>query len=214
MVYNLFIILIGVALVKHLGIAAFSYGVVIGAVLNFAVQIPALRRVGVKYTFSFDYRDKGFRQIMILMIPVLAGLGVVQFNLFITQNLSSGLGAGTISALNLAQKIMNLPIGIFAVSIATAIFPTMTALTARGELEMFKRSSSLGLRAIFLVTIPASLGLMAIGEPLIKLLFQQGEFTSAMANVTNEALFFYFAFLLHFKSGNAIVFLLALNSRR
>lgn len=191
LVYNLFIILIGVALVKQLGIAAFSYGVVIGAILNFAVQIPALRKVGVKYTFSFDYRDKGFRQIMILMIPVLAGLGGVQFNLFVTQHLSSGLGAGTISALNLAQKIMNLPVGIFAVSIATAIFPTMTALTARGELEMFKRSSSLGLRAIFLVTIPASLGLMAIGEPLIKLLFQQGEFTSAMATVTNEALFFY-----------------------
>lgn len=191
LVYNLFIILVGVALVKHLGIAAFAYGVVIGAVLNFAVQIPALRKVGMKYTFSFDYRDEGFRQIMILMIPVLAGLGVVQLNLFVTQHLSSGLGAGTISALNLAQKIMNLPVGIFAISIATAIFPTMTALTARGELEMFKRTSSLGLRAIFLVTIPASLGLMAIGEPLIKLLFQQGEFTPAMAAVTNDALFYY-----------------------
>jgi len=191
LVYNLCIILFGMAFVKQLGIAAFSFGVVIGAVLNFAVQIPALRKVGMKYTFSFDYRDKGFRQIMILMIPVLAGLGVVQLNLFVTQNLSSGLGAGTISALNLAQRIMNLPIGIFAVSIATAIFPTMTALTARGELGMFKRSSSLGLRAIFLVTIPASLGLMAIGEPLIKLLFQQGQFTPAMATATNEALFFY-----------------------
>lgn len=191
LVYNLFIILIGMAFVKQLGIAAFSYGVVIGAALNFLVQVPALRRVGLKYTFSFDYHDKGFRQIMILMVPVLAGLGVVQLNLFVTQNLSSGLGSGTISALNLAQRIMNLPIGVFAVSIATAIFPTLTALTARGELDMFKRSSSLGLRAIFLVTIPASLGLMAIGEPLIRLLFQQGEFTSAMVTATNEALFFY-----------------------
>lgn len=191
LVYNLLIIIVGVALVNQIGIAAFSYGVVIGAALNFLVQIPALRRVGLKYTFSFDYRDQGFRQIMVLMIPVLAGLGVVQLNLFVTQNLSSGLGSGTISALNLAQRIMNLPIGIFAVSIATAIFPTLTTLTARGELDMFKRTSSLGLRAIFLVTIPASLGLMAIGEPLIKLLFQQGEFTSAMAIATNEALFYY-----------------------
>lgn len=191
LVYNLLIIVVGVALVKQMGIAAFSYGVVIGAALNFLVQIPALRRVGLKYTFSFDYRDNGFRQIMILMIPVLAGLGVVQLNLFVTQNLSSGLGSGTISALNLAQRIMNLPIGIFAVSIATAIFPTLTTLTARGELDQFKRTSSLGVRAIFLVTIPASLGLMAIGEPLIKLLFQQGEFTAAMASATNDALFYY-----------------------
>lgn len=191
LVYNLLIIVVGVALVKQMGIAAFSYGVVIGAALNFLVQIPALRRVGLKYTFSFDYRDNGFRQIMILMIPVLAGLGVVQLNLFVTQNLSSGLGSGTISALNLAQRIMNLPIGIFAVSIATAIFPTLTTLTARAELDQFKRTSSLGVRAIFLVTIPASLGLMAIGEPLIKLLFQQGEFTAAMASATNDALFYY-----------------------
>ncbi|MGR6835410.1 murein biosynthesis integral membrane protein MurJ [Syntrophomonas erecta] len=191
LVYNLVIIVVGIALVDKLGIAAFSYGVVIGAILNFVVQIPALKRVGLKYYFTFDFRNKGFRQIMILMIPVLAGLGVVQLNLFVTQNLSSGLGSGTISALNLAQRIMNLPIGIFAVSIATAIFPTMTMLTARGEINQFKRTTSLGIRAVFLVSIPASLGLIAIGEPLIKLLFEQGEFTSAMASATNQALLYY-----------------------
>lgn len=191
LVYNLIIIVVGIALVNRLGIAAFSYGVVAGAVLNFVVQIPALKRVGMKYYFSFDYKDKGFRQIMILMVPVLAGLGVVQLNLFVTQNLSSGLGSGTISALNLAQRIMNLPMGIFAVSIATAVFPTLTALTARGEIDMFKRTSSLGLRAIFLVSIPASLGLIALGEPIIRLLFEQGEFTASMVTATNEALIFY-----------------------
>ncbi|MDD4550455.1 MAG: murein biosynthesis integral membrane protein MurJ [Syntrophomonadaceae bacterium] len=191
LVYNLVIIVVGVALVDQIGIAAFSYGVVLGAILNFVVQIPALRRVGMKYYFNFDYKDTGFHQIMILMVPVLAGLGVVQLNLFVTQNLSSGLGSGTISALNLAQRIMNLPIGIFAVSIATAVFPTLTALTARGELDMFKRTGSLGLRAIFLVSIPASLGLIAIGEPLISLLFQQGEFTASMVTATNEALIYY-----------------------
>jgi putative peptidoglycan lipid II flippase len=191
LVYNLVIIIVGVLLVDHLGIAAFSYGVVLGAVLNFAVQIPALRKVGMKYYWSLDYKDKNFRQILMLMIPVLAGLGVVQLNLFVTQNLSSSLGAGTISAINLAQRIMNLPVGIFAVSIATAIFPTLTSLTALGEIELFKRTSSLGVRAIFLVSIPASLGLMAIGEPLIRLLFYQGEFTLSMVRVTNEALFYY-----------------------
>jgi len=191
LVYNLVIIVIGVLFVKQLGIAAFSYGVVIGAVLNFVVQIPALRRVGLKYHPSLDTKDGGFRQIMVLMVPVLLGLGVVQLNLFVTQNISSTLGSGTISALNLAQKIMNLPIGIFAVSIAIAIFPTLTTLAARGEMAMFKQSTSLGLRAIFLVSMPASLGLVAIGEPLIKLLFEQGEFTSAMAVTTNEALIFY-----------------------
>jgi len=189
--YNLLIIVIGIMLVKPLGIAAFSYGVVIGAVLNFAIQIPALRRVGIKYHFSWDYKNPGFTQIMLLMVPVLVGLSVVQLNLFVTQNLASSVGEGMISALNLAQKIMNLPIGIFGVAIATAIFPTLTALTARGEMASFRRTSSLGLRAIFMVTVPAAVGLVALGEPLIKLLFQQGEFTSAMSQITFQILVYF-----------------------
>lgn len=191
LLYNVAIIGVGLALVDQLGIAAFSYGVVLGAVVNFLVQIPALRRIGMKYYFCFDYRDEGFKQIMMLMIPVLAGLGAVQLSLFVTQNLASGLAPGTVSALALAQRVMNLPLGIFAVSIGVAIFPTLTALSARGEMEMFKRSSSLGIRAVFLLTIPASLGLIAIGDPLIRLLFEQGEFTSNAVLVTNEALRYY-----------------------
>ncbi|MEN6460646.1 MAG: murein biosynthesis integral membrane protein MurJ [Syntrophomonas sp.] len=191
LVYNLVIILIGIAFFKEFGIAAFSYGVVIGAILNFIVQIPALRKVGMKYYFSFDSRNEGFRQIMVLLIPVIAGLGVVQVNLFVTQNLSSGIGPGMIGALNLAQKLMNLPLGIFAVSIGTAVFPTMTMLMAKGELAAFKRTTSLGTRAVFLVTIPASLGLMAVGEPVLKLLFEQGKFTSSMVSATSQALTYY-----------------------
>ncbi len=187
-IYNLLIIVIGILLVKQLGIAAFSYGVVIGSVLNFAIQIPALRRVGIKYHFSWDYKNPGFMRIMILMIPVLVGLSVVQINLFVTQNLASSVGEGMISALNLAQKIMNLPIGIFAVAIATAVFPTLTALTARGDMRKFRSTNSMGLRAIFLVTIPASAGLVALGEPLIKLLFEQGKFTAAMSSITFQVL--------------------------
>lgn len=191
LVYNLVIIVVGVAFAKTIGIQAFAWGVVLGAILNFAVQIPALRRVGMKYTPSFDFRDPGFRQIMLLMVPVIAGLGVVQFNLFVTQNLSSGLGGGTVTSLNLAQKVMNLPIGIFATSIATAVFPTMTALAARGELAQFKRTTSLGTRAIFLVTIPAAAGLIAISEPLIKLLFLQGKVTASAAETIGQALAYY-----------------------
>jgi len=191
LVYNLAIIVVGVLFMQTLGVAAFSYGVVIGAALNFMVQIPALRRVGIKYHFSLDLKDDGFRQIIVLMLPVLLGLGVIQLNLFVTQNISSTLGSGTISALNLAQKVMNLPIGIFAVSIAIAMFPTLTTLAARGKMDLFKQNTSLGLRAIFLVSIPASLGLIAVGEALIKLLFQQGEFTSMMTATTNQALAYY-----------------------
>lgn len=191
LVYNLVIILVGVAFYNEFGIAAFSYGVVLGAALNFAVQIPALRQVGMKYYWSFDYHNEGFHQIIVLFIPVLAGLGVAQLNLFVNQNLASGLGPGMIGALNLAQKIMNLPLGIFAVSIATAVFPTMTMLAARGEFDSFKRTTSLGIRAVLLISLPAAFGLAALGEPFIRLLFEQGQFTHEMVVVTNQALVYY-----------------------
>lgn len=189
-VYNLIIIMVGVLLYKQYGILAFSYGVVAGAALNFMIQIPSLRRVGLKYYFSFNYKNPGFIKTISLMLPVMLGLGVVQLNPFVTQNLASTLGPGMISALDLAQKIMNLPIGIFATPIATAIFPTLTALTARGEMASFLRTSSLGLRAILLVIIPASFGLMAIGEPIIDLLFKYGNFTDAMGKLVFLALLY------------------------
>lgn len=191
LIYNLVIIVVGVALFKEYGIAAFSYGVVLGAALNFLVQVPALRKVGMKYYWSLDFHNKGFREIIILFVPVLAGLGVAQLNLFVNQNLASGLGPGMIGALNLAQRIMNLPLGIFAVSIATAVFPTMTMLAAKGEMESFKRTTSLGIRAVMLISIPAAGGLIALAEPIIKLLFEQGKFTAQMASVTGQALIYY-----------------------
>ena len=189
--YNLMIILVGVALYKPYGIIAFSYGVVTGAALSFMIQIPALRSVGVRYHFSWDIHNQGFKQIMLLMIPVMVGLGVVQLNPFVTQNLASNLGPGTISILDLAQKIINLPIGIFATPIAIAFFPTLTALTAQGKTSSFLRTSSLGLRAILLVSIPSTIGIMTLGDPLVKVLFKHGNFTEAMAHLVYIALLYF-----------------------
>lgn len=191
LLYNLTIIICGVWMAETFGIAAFSLGVALGSILSFMVQIPALKRVGLRYYLSFDLRNRSFQEIMTLMVPMVAGLGVVQFNLFVAQNLASNLGPGVLSALKLAQRIMNLPIGIFAVSIGTVLFPTLTVLSAKGEWGLFKRSTSLGLRAIFFLTLPATLGLMAIGENAVTLLFQHGNFTPAMTWLTSQALFYY-----------------------
>jgi putative peptidoglycan lipid II flippase len=189
--YNIGIIVIGLAMAHVWGIKAFAIGVVIGALFNLLVQVPSLLRNGIKYYPSFDLRHPGFRQIMILMLPVLIGLSVTQINLFVTQNLASGLAEGSISALRLAQRIMQLPIGIFGISIAMAVFPSMTAQVERNELINFKRTFSLGLRGIFLITIPAGVGLIALREPIIQLFFQQGKFTAADTSSTAWALLFY-----------------------
>ena len=191
LVYNVVIIIVGFLFYERLGIAAFSYGVALGAALNLAVQIPALKKVGIRYRFTLQTGNPGFVRIVRLMVPVMAGLGVAQLNLFVTQNIASHLGSGVLSSLNLAQRIMNLPVGIFAVSIGTALFPTLASLIAKGEREEFRRYTSLGIRATVLLGIPASLGLLAVGQPLVSLLFQQGEFTADMVESTTQVLNYY-----------------------
>ncbi|MEA4925748.1 MAG: murein biosynthesis integral membrane protein MurJ [Syntrophomonadaceae bacterium] len=189
--YNVGIIVVGMCLAREIGIMAFSIGVVVGSVLNLAVQIPALLKAGMRYYPSFNLRHPGFKQIMILMVPILLGLSISQINLLVTQNLASGLAEGSISALRLAQRLMQLPIGIFGIPIAMAVFPSMNLQVVRNEINDFKRTFSLGLRAIFLITIPASVGLLALREPIIGLLFQQGRFTASDTVSTGLVLAFY-----------------------
>lgn len=191
LIYNVFIILVGMILVHRCGIVAFAYGVVLGAAISFLIQVPSLRRVGLQYSFSLSPRDPGFQRIIFMMIPVMIGLGVGQFNSFVTQNLASGMGAGIVTSLNLAQKIINFPQGIFAVSIAAAIFPTLSALVAQRDWSSFSKVSSLGLRSVLIIMIPAAVGLVVIGQPLLALCFQQGNFTAEMTQMTYQVLFFY-----------------------
>lgn len=189
--YNLGIIVVGLILSPYLGIMGFAIGVVAGAAFNFAVQFPALFKLGLRYHPVIDLKHPGVRKIGALVIPVLIGLSVTQFNLFVNQNLGSHLPEGMISALRAAQRIMQLPIGVFAVAIAVAIFPTLTGHAARNEKEDFRKSMSLGVRTIIFVTLPAAIGLMALKTPVVRLLFQQGRFTVEDTEATAYALLFY-----------------------
>ena len=192
-VYNAGIISVGFFFSHFLnwGITGFALGVVAGAVLNFLVQLPALLKIGWRYQLVLDLNHPGVRKIGTLILPVLIGLSVTHFNLFVNQNLGSNLPSGMISALRVAQRIMQLPIGVFAVAIAVAVFPTLTGQVARVEIEQFKKTMSLGIRTIFLITIPASLGLIVLRVPVVRLLFEQGRFTAADTEATALALLFY-----------------------
>ncbi|NPV29242.1 MAG: murein biosynthesis integral membrane protein MurJ [Firmicutes bacterium] len=189
--YNLAVVLVGWTLAPYLGIAAYSLGVVLGAVLNFAVQLPPLFRLGLRYRPVLELKHPGVRQIGALVVPVLVGLSVSQFNLFVSQNLASGLPGGLLAALKTAQRLMQLPLGIFAAAIGTAIFPTLTGQAARREWAQFRRTASLGIRTVNFLTIPAAAGLIALGLPVIRLLFEAGKFTPENTQATATALFYY-----------------------
>lgn len=189
--YNLGIIVVGLLLAPRFSIIGFSIGVVAGAAMNFGVQFPALLKLGLRYRPIIDLQHPGVRKIGTLIIPVLIGLSVTHFNLFVNQNLGSSLPEGMISALRTAQRIMQLPIGVFAIAIAMATFPTLTGQAARQEREEFKRTMSLGLRTIIFVTLPSAVGLIALKIPVVRLLFQQGNFTPENTSATAYALLFY-----------------------
>ena len=198
--YNLGIIVGGLLLAAPIesrwpgyGIAGFSIGVVLGAMINFFVQVPALKKVGFHYFFSFDFRHPGVKKLMALMVPVFIGLSASEVNLFINQALASDLSPGMLAALKTGQRLMQLPIGIFAIAIAVAVFPTMTAHVARGEMDDFRKSASLGLRSVLFITIPAAVGLAVLRIPLVRFMyeFKTGAFTAASTIATADALFYY-----------------------
>ena len=198
--YNLGIILGGLLLAAPIerlfpgyGIAGFSVGVVLGAMLNFLVQFIAILRLGLHYSFSMDLRHPGVRDLLLLIVPVFIGLAASQFNLFVNQNLASGLSEGLVSALRMAQRLMQLPITLFGITVGVAFFPTMTELAAKFQLDDFKRTVSMGLRTVIFVTIPASFGLAALAKPMIRFMyeFKSGAFTAEDTDNTAYALIFY-----------------------
>lgn len=196
--YNLLIVLCGFFLAKPLeanfpgyGIAGFSIGVVAGSLLYFVAQIPALRRVHLRYRPSWSLDHPGFRRLIALMIPALITFSVSYVNQLINTILASGLNDGAITALSNAQKFINLPTGVFAASIAMTIFPSMTQHAALHELDDFKKLVSYGIRMVVYICLPAAVGLMALGEPVVRLLFEHGQFTAADTVITGEAIDFY-----------------------
>lgn len=190
-VYNLAIIVFGLALAYKFGIAAFAIGVVAGHVGNFFLQTPVLIKKGLRYRPVINLRHPGVKRLFVLMIPAFIGLAANQINLIINQNLASGLSDGSITALRMANRLMWLPLGVFATSIGVAVFPTLTAQVARGEISEFKKTFSMGVRSIFLVIIPAAVGLMVLSQPIVRLLFQQGLFGPEATQRTAYALVFY-----------------------
>jgi len=189
--YNTAIIVAGWILSIKLGILGFSIGVVFGALLNFSVQIPALVKIGIKYKPLVDLNHPGVKKIMILLLPVLIGLSVNHFNHFVDQYLASTLSEGLVSALRAGQRLMQLPVGIFAISVALAFFPTLTEHAARDEKKEFRDTLSRGIRTVLFLTFPSAIGLIILREPLVRAMYEQGAFSTANTQATAYALLFY-----------------------
>jgi putative peptidoglycan lipid II flippase len=192
-VYNLAIILGAWLLGPTWGVRGLTAGVVLGAAGHLLVQLPGLARGGQRMVYRpvLAIGEASVHEVARLMGPRVLGLAAVQLNFVVTTILASSLTAGSLAALNYGWIIMLLPQGVIAQSVATALFPTLAALAAQGEKAEMRRIFAATLRNLLFLTLPATVGLLILREPIIRLLLEWGRFDARSTSLTASALGFF-----------------------
>lgn len=187
LMYNL--ALIGAAvLLRPLGAEGLAIGAVAGALLHLGVQVPGLARVGMRYSASLGLDLSGTGEVARLMLPRTVGLGASQLNQLVSVALASFLVAGSIAYLNYAWLILMVPLGVFAMGLSTAAFPTLAEQSAGSRTEEQRQTFLFGLRLILFLTVPAAVALLVLGRPIVALLLERGAFEASNTLSTAFAL--------------------------
>jgi len=195
--YNVGIIASGALLVPMMPglgldpIVAIAIGALVGGVGQVAIQFPALYREGFRFHFGFTLTDPGLRDVLRLMGPGTLAGAAVQINLLVNMVLATGEGTGAVSWLGYAFRVMYLPIGLFGVSIAAASLPTVSRHAAHEDFKGMRETISRALRLMLMLNVPATIGLIALGHPIVQLIFERGSFSSIDTVSTTAALLFY-----------------------
>ena len=172
-------------------ILAIAIGALVGGAGQLVVQWPALKKEGFRYRLSFDARDSGLREVLILMGPGTIGLAAVQANVLVNTIIATTQGTGAVSWLNYAFRLMYLPIGLVGVSIATAVLPAVSRQAAATDYDAVRATVARGLGVMLLLNFPATFGLIALATPIVRLLFQHGRFTAVDTQATAAAVQLY-----------------------
>jgi putative peptidoglycan lipid II flippase len=170
-----------------MGIYGLAWGAILGASLHLAIQLPSLRGLKARYWPSLELRNPAVRQVIRLMGPRLIGVAAVQVSLLVNTALASYL-AGGVSALDYAFRIFTMPQVVIAQGISIAALPTFSALVARGEIAEMRASLADTLRGILFLALPATVGLLLLGQPVVTLLFQYGVFDAHSTSLVAWAL--------------------------
>jgi len=168
-----------------------AVGVMIGGVLQLVFQLPAMVRKGFFFRQKTKVLHPGLKKIGQLMLPVIFGGAVYQINTLVDQLLGSLLKEGSITYLYFADRLVQFPLGIFAIAAATAVLPSLSRQAATNEVEALKDTFSYSVQLTLFLTIPSMVGLIILREPIIALLFQRGEFSFQAAQLTARALLYY-----------------------
>lgn len=172
-------------------VLALAWAVFLGGLLQLALQLPALHRIGMLPRFAFAPGDPGVRRILKLMAPAVLGVSVAQVSLLINTIFASFLTSGSVSWLYYADRLMEFPAGLLGAALGTILLPSLAKAHSTKNPEEFSALLDWGLRLTFMLTLPAALGLAMLAVPLIATLFQHGAFTAADVLQTRQALVAY-----------------------
>lgn len=172
-------------------IAGIAVGTLIGGAAQLALQWPVLRREGYSYRPRLDWRDESLQRVLILMGPGTLGLAATQINVFVNTVLATGEGTGAVSWLNYAFRLMYLPIGLFGISIATATLPAVSRHAAQDDDAGVRKTVADGLSLMLMLNVPATVGLMVLAVPIVRVIFERSAFTASDTVATAAALQLY-----------------------
>lgn len=170
---------------------ALAWGVLLAGVSQLLFQVPFLLRMGIMPRPSINWRDPAVRKVLILMPPAIFGAAISQITLLVDSLFASFLVSGSISWLYYADRLMEFPLGIIGVGLATVILPTLSRHHAKGSKHEFEKTLDWGVRCTILIGVPAMLGLFFLAGPLVATLFQSGKFTDHDVLMTQQCLMAY-----------------------
>ncbi len=168
-----------------------AVGVLIGGFLQLALQLPVLIKTGFYFWKEAKMIHPGLKRVGTLIPPVILGGAVYQINILVGTLLGSLLDQGSVTYLYFADRLVQFPLGVFAIATATAVLPSLSRQAATGDLDTLKDTFAQALKLVFFITIPATVGLIILREPIVALLFQRGEFDAQATRLTAQALLYY-----------------------
>jgi putative peptidoglycan lipid II flippase len=182
-----------------------AIGVVVGGILQVAIQIPVLLKTGWKIRLKIDFNHPGVQRVLKLMAPVVFGVGIVQVNVLVDTQFASYLAEGSVTAIHIADRVMELVLGVYAVAVSTAILPLLSRQAALRQMDELKSTLNFATRLILFITLPATVGLILLRREIIEVLFQHGDFNAASTALTAWALPFFAVGLSAFSMVKVIV---------
>ncbi len=189
---------LGIAPLLDVPVMALAWGVLLAGIVQFLFQIPYLRAIGLLTWPKWGWRDSGVRRVIKLMIPAIFGSSVAQINLLLDTVIASFLITGSVSWLYYSDRLVEFPLGILGIALATVILPSLSKKHAAESMQAFSDTIDWALRWVVIIATPAALGLFMLAGPMLTTLFQYGEFATHDVKMAAYSLMAYSLGLLGF----------------